>query len=288
MNDLLVIGVIHLIGLAFLTCLTVFFTVFEIRNHGWKEFYSNPFVMVVLASSVSFITYISVYVSCFFLFYRLGPLSIDQRTREQFQAVYGIPVVLALVGHVQLLFSRSQAVFTTNWKFLKYMRIIMYIFNGLSLLVIISLLIFCVFPNPGTQGFNVASYIYDACAPSSAGVLAVMDISSTISFGRYVHQVNSERKNGFVAIQEQVQQTEIIARRGVLIAATSTTGFFAFASQQIMGTPELHEWCVQLSTVFVIIVISLWMFLKMELDIMASSHTAELSIEAQLRRPLSK
>eukprot|EP00475_Leptophrys_vorax_P014698 TRINITY_DN20983_c0_g3_i1.p2 TRINITY_DN20983_c0_g3~~TRINITY_DN20983_c0_g3_i1.p2 ORF type:complete len:303 (+),score=58.13 TRINITY_DN20983_c0_g3_i1:233-1141(+) len=263
MDPFMTMAIIHIISTSLLAISIGIFIFHEIR-FGEKIF-SNPFVVLTLFTTVTMLGYCVVFLMSFYSSYGLSSL-LGFSTLQRFKIAYGMLFVFVSMGHMGLLFLRTQAVFVTSMRFVKVMRVLLLLFFLLSATVIGVFIGFCFSPDPNSSSFKHLKIAYDLVTPLSVGVLSTIDITTTVAFATVVRDVYKNRGFSNRNMHKQAVNTELIAKRGVVISLTSTLGFMFFVAGFFVSDIEQHEWLVLVSTCLASLVGILWISMKIELD----------------------
>eukprot|EP00475_Leptophrys_vorax_P043758 TRINITY_DN8519_c0_g2_i1.p1 TRINITY_DN8519_c0_g2~~TRINITY_DN8519_c0_g2_i1.p1 ORF type:complete len:295 (+),score=61.83 TRINITY_DN8519_c0_g2_i1:1067-1951(+) len=260
---------VYMSAVVLLGWMAFYYAFYEIKSVGIHVIRKNQFVVVTFLGSVSLLISLSFFVAANFI------PNLSNQGRIVLLAVNSVTLSASTICHVALVYLRSKAVFFASPGYTKIMRILMITFYMLACATaFLSIISDALVPPPPEF-----VYTLEAIALTTAALLGTIDIISTISFGRYVQEVNSNlTKNSYMKHgQSNVAQTDLIARRGVLICFCSTLSvvFYWIYWGLTWGTKDfmLVSAVAKVSDViyvfqqysFVVVMI-LWMYLKMELD----------------------
>jgi hypothetical protein len=274
-----VIGTLQVLGLCTIAGIFIAFVTFEARTHGVKAIASNKFICLTLVQNSATLLFDVMYIVGFMSSFNLTSLvTLSDIGFHRLQASYEFFMTLAINAHVALLYLRSESVFATLLIWLKpSMKVLSILF------IIVSSLLGLVYIGSATfPGSQVVSRAYTFIAPTMGLLMFLIDLVSTTGFAYYVHlkrkSLNDQR--GLLANSGQVEATELIAKRGILLSVVSTIGFASFAAQQFFSqSSTAHAWLVLLTTYCLLGSGIIWMSLKMQLDMQATTPKASTQTE---------
>jgi hypothetical protein len=213
----------------------------------------------------------------------------------QYKVVRSLPpfcIALIVIGyfgfsashasHIALLYLRSNAVFETSTSFLKGMRYVVVVFY-----VVVYTTAFLA--SWELIYHSTASFIaFRTFSFLSMVLIGIIDSISTVSFIGYMRQMNTlnDNKTSYISNHVQVKQTNKIAERSAVICFVAVCGLIFYISggvAAIFMSGLAAEPLVVMQQFFFLLVMSLWMRLKIELDEIAS--TKEISPTVTVEMP---
>eukprot|EP00475_Leptophrys_vorax_P027601 TRINITY_DN3935_c0_g1_i1.p1 TRINITY_DN3935_c0_g1~~TRINITY_DN3935_c0_g1_i1.p1 ORF type:complete len:333 (-),score=69.48 TRINITY_DN3935_c0_g1_i1:16-966(-) len=187
----------------------------------------------------------------------------------------------AMGCHVRLVYMRSRAVFEYRINYVRILNVMVLAFYGgvffTALFAMVS------DANPSSLA-ALGTFLFLLLL--SALLLAVIDVVSTISFALHVQRVKlmlADSQAHMSGSENHLQQTNLIARRGVMICLGSALNLLLFVIFRLMISSKGHTVLSDTIYIFdqacVVAVMTSWMFLKTELD--AISKTWKLQAANQ-------
>jgi hypothetical protein len=242
-------------------CAFAYFLYFETRTHG-RELCSNKFVLITIAGNASCLLTMIFVIAEIYRFY--GQTSIRKGMLD-FASTFCI--IITLYAHVSLVYLRSNALFSPFSKALKAVQIL-----GLSFVisgVVVIILSFCLSLTLD-ETFRIPFQLFSLL---TGVLLGTIDVISTYTFYKHVKEIYSTLNDSLLMKEQRhVKQTQLIARRGLVICFMSATSLLFYLFDVITFDtlaqyyPIAADGIIFIFQVFLTTIMILWMTLKIELD----------------------
>eukprot|EP00475_Leptophrys_vorax_P001077 TRINITY_DN10562_c0_g1_i1.p1 TRINITY_DN10562_c0_g1~~TRINITY_DN10562_c0_g1_i1.p1 ORF type:complete len:303 (+),score=54.40 TRINITY_DN10562_c0_g1_i1:179-1087(+) len=250
----------YIVNVVILGLATIGFLIFELRLHGFEATRTNKFV--VITSLGGFFLLLS-------LIFNLASFLVDQDwSFIHLQIAANFMYAGGALCHVLLVYLRSKAVFHLNPRYSVLVRLIVLCF-GLFVFIGVSFNAADLYSGSTNRPVMQAEVLFTACG---AGLLAAIDIGSTMAFGRYVYEVRAEQvKHSGSQMHPSMDQTILIAKRGTVVCFFSSIAvilFWTYWGAFFLGgfSSPLAMFVFWLQQFFLSMSMMLWMSLKRELD----------------------
>eukprot|EP00475_Leptophrys_vorax_P015811 TRINITY_DN2215_c0_g1_i1.p1 TRINITY_DN2215_c0_g1~~TRINITY_DN2215_c0_g1_i1.p1 ORF type:complete len:320 (+),score=57.36 TRINITY_DN2215_c0_g1_i1:235-1194(+) len=268
-----VIGALYGCGACLLFIFVVLYVFIESRHHGVQVFWNNRFVTITFIGNCSLLLSLLYFSNVYFSLPGTDPI-----LQTSLGVIENGGIFLFDMCQVALIYLRSQIVFRSSAGYVKVLKMMLVAFYVSDLFCAILFTIFAFYPATNSLGI-----VYEVFAILSDTLLGVIDVMSTISFGRYVQGVNAALKQttgGHELVHQN--QTKIIAKRSAVICANSFVTIVLYwcfwICIQVDGLSD-HTRAVVVNSLYLVIIYQcilsavLWMCLKIELDLIGSKNS---------------
>jgi hypothetical protein len=257
--------ILHCLPIILLTSILVYFLHFEYCKFGkdWKRVFENRFIRATAIGCATLILNSLVFIQHFMTHY--GVFSSYRMTAEQDAIVLFVCcfiILIACFAHIYLLYLRTKGIFEGNKHLMRFMKIMVraiFVFSTLAMATGIGELI----PNNPAFGtfrnlFSLSSGLYALCT-------AMVDIATSISFARYVHELSKGLKGQRFA-DRTTRSTFIVARYGMIISPIAFASVVIYILERIQTDSLNQEWIFVFTIWGLYCVAILWTVMKLQLD----------------------
>eukprot|EP00475_Leptophrys_vorax_P027602 TRINITY_DN3935_c0_g1_i2.p1 TRINITY_DN3935_c0_g1~~TRINITY_DN3935_c0_g1_i2.p1 ORF type:complete len:286 (-),score=54.37 TRINITY_DN3935_c0_g1_i2:49-906(-) len=259
----------HVIGVLFVGTHTIRFLHSQLASHGGIQGVTSNHFVVIAALGNSALT-------LDFVLFTIGYVVSDF-----FISLSYFGFAFAMGCHVGLVNMRSRAVFEYR---INYVRVL----NGMVMTFYVCVFftaLFAMVSNSSSSSHSAAvqgTFLFFLLV--SALLLAVIDVVSTISFALHVQRVKlmlADSQAHLSGSENHLQQTNLIARRGVMICLGSATNLLLFVIYRLLisnqGHSNLSGAIYVVDQACVVAVMTSWMFLKTELDAISRARKLQVA-----------
>jgi hypothetical protein len=273
----MIIGTSYFVGSIVMFAFTARYIYFEIKSLGVREMFRNRMVMLTLAGAISHVICFLTYPFYFFPTYGLEIglpndffLSFDFYVSNL--CLRFIFLMVGLLTHISLVYMRSKAVLQSSTFILNAMKVLVFLFFVTELTTTV---LACVITSYTVNNITPVTLI-SAYEPISASVgvfFTLIDVISTIRFAGYVQSLKGSGRSLYLTNMEHMKKTSLIAKRGFVICFTAlVSNAFYWGYYMVLklgGEAWFVEYMILVNQVVWIVVIVLWMWLRMDLDLIS-------------------